>query len=562
MSTPSSDEPPPTPTVAVFGAGIAGLTAAHELSRLGYAVSVYEADDLPGGFFRSARRKPDNMPTEYSWHGMGPWYHNVFDLFKQIPFDETATLYEKALSRPIDFGIFPENGTAGFYDHGLRSIPGMFEISRWEWAKATWLMLKTWTAHRRTEEHYATLNAAEQWKPLLRERGYINWRACFGPWIGSDWTKVSMHTAGQFFRKQLITQPPHHHPADDDGPAWTQGAGDGWLLLRGPSNEIWFEKWVRTLASAGVRFHWDAPLVKLDFDGTKITGAQVESVGNVNADYYVLATTPFAAAEIVARTPGLEHDAEMRRFKPLIQDGPHVQVSFRVAFHEPINFPRERMAVVVSDSEFNITLFAQEQAWLPEVDLGEGIGSLWTATSCAAHVPGRLYGLPVRYCTREQFVEEVKAQILSCQSLNKLIMEANGDRGLDKFPIKTVEVWREWQFSPEGISGPQPKWVTTTNTQPHLPNQRTGISNLFLAGAHTRTQADVWSIEGAVESGRRAAKAIDPRVRVLPQYTPRLLDIIGAIDDLCYRVGLPHILDLSPFLLVLAFVLMLVLTQT
>ncbi len=32
------------------------------------------------------------------------------------------------------------------------------------------------------------------------------------------------------------------------------------------------------------------------------------------------------------------------------------------------------------------------------------------------------------------------------------------------------------------------------------------IANLFLAGAHTQTQAHVWSIEGAVESGRRSAK--------------------------------------------------------
>ena len=64
-------------TAAVFGAGIAGLSAAHEFARLGYEVSVYEANNEAGGFFRSARIPGDgNMPSEYSWHGMGPWYHN------------------------------------------------------------------------------------------------------------------------------------------------------------------------------------------------------------------------------------------------------------------------------------------------------------------------------------------------------------------------------------------------------------------------------------------------------------------------------------------------------
>jgi uncharacterized protein with NAD-binding domain and iron-sulfur cluster len=56
-------------SVVIFGAGIAGLSAAHELAELGYLVSVYETADEPGGFFRSSRLSHDNIPTEYSWHG-------------------------------------------------------------------------------------------------------------------------------------------------------------------------------------------------------------------------------------------------------------------------------------------------------------------------------------------------------------------------------------------------------------------------------------------------------------------------------------------------------------
>jgi hypothetical protein len=67
-------------------------------------------------------------------------------------------------------------------------------------------------------------------------------------------------------------------------------------------------------------------------------------------------------------------------FKPLIKDGPHIQVSFRVPFSEEIRFPRDRVAVVVSDSEFNLTLFAEEQVWSKEVDLGK------TSSRCG---PGR-----------------------------------------------------------------------------------------------------------------------------------------------------------------------------
>lgn len=546
----------PSQKVAVFGAGIAGLTAAHELMQLDYDVQVYEANKEAGGFFRSARM-PENgdTPSEYSWHGMGPWYHNVFDLMKQIPFDEKGSMFDRALSRPLDFGIFPDRGKAQFYDRRLRSIAAMFEMSGLDLLRWSWLMAKTWASNRRTEEHYSTLNAAEQWKPLLGERSNICWRACFGPWIGSDWTRVSLHTAGQFFRKQLLCRPPHFHRADDDGPAWRHGQGDGWLLLRGPSSEYWFDRWIKYLTEKGVKFCWQSPLAKLDYDGYVIRGAELADGRTVRADYFVLAIDPFSAAKIIARSPNLGEDHELRLFKPLIQDGPHTQVSFRIAFSEPIRFPRERAAVVLADSEFNLTLFAQEQAWGPAMDLGENVKSLWTGTSCAATVPGRVHRLPVMLCSKEQFLEEVKAQILGCESLDALVREANGGRSLRTFPILKTEVWHEWRFCPTGLRHVYPKWVTTTHTQAYLPDQKTSIPNLFLAGAHTKTAVDVWSIEGAVESGRRAAQGIDPRVRVLDQYKPLWLRLLSFLDDLCYGIGVPHFLTLFVWTVLIFIVL-------
>ena len=103
----------------------------------------------------------------------------------------------------------------------------------------------------------------------------------------------------------------------------------------------------------------------------------------------------------------------------------------------------------------------------------------------------------------------------------------------------------EWQFSPDGIRGKQPKWVNRVGNQAFLPTQVTPIKNLALAGAHTRTDVDVWSIEAAVESGRRAAQVFEPSVKVLDQYRPLWLSMLRALDNALYRFNAPNVLDVA-----------------
>lgn len=532
-------------TIAIFGAGVAGLTAAHELSKRGYKVNVYESNPDAGGFFRSTSMPEDQgMPSEYSWHGFGPWYHNVFDIMHQIPFNDTHTVYEKGLSRPVNFGIAPDTMVKPPSEDQIFKGLKKFRMTHFDQIKWGWLLFKTWTTNHRGNEKYAKQNAAEAWKPLMSTTGWKTWRATFGPWIGSDWTRVSLHHVGIFFRKNLMAGKTHKHPADSEGKDWKQGSGDGWLVMSGPSSVYWFEKWVRHLVSIGVHFHWRQSLSRLNYNGQNIISASLLTGEEVHADIYILAVNPFAAANIIALTPELEKQDQLRLFKPLISDGPHTQVSFRLGFSEKIMWPKKRCALVLADSEFNITLFAEEQVWNTDVDLGEHIESLWTGTACVSTIRGRKFGLPLEKCTKAQFIEEVKEQIMRCESLNFLIKSANNGRGVKEFKIIRTEVWHEWIFSPEGIKPKQPKWVTSTNTQSYRPTQATPIVNLLLAGAHTKTDADIWSIEGAVESGRHAAQLIEPDVTLIPEYKPWWLKTVAVIDDFCFKIGLPHILDL------------------
>ncbi len=90
--------------VLVLGAGMAGLTAAYELSKLGYAIQILEARDRPGGHNWTVRR--GDVLTEHGgerqvcafdegqYFNPGPW---------RIPHHHTAVLnYCRTLHVPLE----------------------------------------------------------------------------------------------------------------------------------------------------------------------------------------------------------------------------------------------------------------------------------------------------------------------------------------------------------------------------------------------------------------------------------------------------------------------------
>jgi uncharacterized protein with NAD-binding domain and iron-sulfur cluster len=77
--------------VAVFGGGMAGLTAAHELAERGFRVTVYEpsawggkARSIPvAGTGRGGRK---DLPGEHGFRFFPGFYHHVPDTMRRIPF--------------------------------------------------------------------------------------------------------------------------------------------------------------------------------------------------------------------------------------------------------------------------------------------------------------------------------------------------------------------------------------------------------------------------------------------------------------------------------------------
>src|SRR6266849_1837336 len=87
-------------TVAVFGGGVAGLSAAHELAERGFQVHVYERKSVLGGKARSIPvpnssgngRQP--LPGEHGFRFFPGFYKHVTDTMRRTPYGTRGNTFD------------------------------------------------------------------------------------------------------------------------------------------------------------------------------------------------------------------------------------------------------------------------------------------------------------------------------------------------------------------------------------------------------------------------------------------------------------------------------------
>ncbi len=80
--------------IAIFGAGVGGLTAAHKLATtdIPFRITIYEQKPVAGGLVRS--EGPPCRTREVSWRVYFDFYHYLPSIMHQIPDGEGKTVYD------------------------------------------------------------------------------------------------------------------------------------------------------------------------------------------------------------------------------------------------------------------------------------------------------------------------------------------------------------------------------------------------------------------------------------------------------------------------------------
>jgi uncharacterized protein with NAD-binding domain and iron-sulfur cluster len=549
----------PGKNVAIFGAGVAGLTAAHELVDRGYNVTVYERKAL-GGKARSIpvpNSGTTPLPGEHGFRFFPGFYRNVTDTMRRIPFPGNtngvwdnltrATSYLHSglgrhdLTIPLPFPLptLPNPITPkAFMDSVATVFETLFRLPPWEAAYAaqklavyvtssTERKLGQWD-HLTWEDYIGADKKSKEYNRYLADGIIRNLAA-------SKSRDASAHSIGLVGEASVWSILLLGNDRDNKGFD---------RVLNGPTSSQWLDPWVEHLRGQGVAFKIGQALSRLTPNGKHIQSATVVD-GNgvphpVAADWYVSAIpceklAAVLAPDVIQADPQLANIAQLR-----------TEWMNGLMFYLKDRVDVTKGHVNYVDSGWAITSISEAQFWKKSLtSYGDGaVKDCLSAIISDWTTPGNFNGKSARDCKPDEIAREAWAQIKA--HLN------DTDKVVDDAMVHS------WFLDPAiidsgtpNVRNDEPLFIQDPGSWNRRPTAVTGIDNLFLAGEWIKTDQNVTTMEGANEGGRYAANGVlqasnygGDMVKIVELFQAPWWVPFKAADKARYRTGLPHALDI------------------
>ncbi len=266
--------------VVILGGGVAGLSAAHELSERHFSVSVFEQRDVPGGKARSTRvartatggRQP--LPGEHGFRFFPGFYWHLPDTMARIPARDGKSVAEHL--QAVDTMTFAFDAAPAYalpahrprtwaeFELVLRYVAALGDmgISTDDLVFIWWQLWKIVTSS--TTRRIATLERMSWWDYVdASNRSEAFQRLLVigvtRNLVASKAEKANARTVGQVGIQLLLDL--------------ITGARDTDRILDGPTNDVWIDPWVSHLTEQlGVdyRLGWELDRVELDAEKTRV----------------------------------------------------------------------------------------------------------------------------------------------------------------------------------------------------------------------------------------------------------------------------------------------------
>jgi uncharacterized protein with NAD-binding domain and iron-sulfur cluster len=544
--------------VFVLGGGVAGLTAAHELSERNFSVTLFERNDICGGKARSMDNKgtgiggnPD-WPAEHGFRFFPGFYFHLTDTMSRIVVDPmTGKTAAQNLVAATKIAIAQEGKplflvnsthptTLQEWIGALRQLiedPSLgipFTEGR-VFLRKLFCFLGAGRTRRLTQYEQTSwwdfIEAdlkSDQYKAVLA-RGLSQSLVAMRP------DKASTLTVGSML-VQILLNILEGQQAD--------------RVLNAPTNEAWIDPWVKQL-TAKVSINTKHVVTSIKFDPLKkvITGIDVKDPNGAvtshgDAQDYYIAALPIDVVQSALFPTALKRAAGLSQPAASGVDNGVDKLDLEwmngVLFYMNRDVSAAPGHVIYAHSKWALTSVSQRQFWRPDFpwpqrgngtarDILSTIISDWDSPGNKVAI-----GKTAKQCVKQDIIDETWEQLKAHLTLAGNGKIADGDR-VASFLDPAIQ----FDAVTNKVSGnTEPLLVNTKGSRVHRPAAATNLANFFVASDYVLTETDLACMEAANEAARQAVNALlqrsgsaAPPCKIKPLEEPPLFRAFQAIDE-------------------------------
>jgi 15-cis-phytoene desaturase len=478
--------------IIIIGAGVSGLTAAHELVKLNYRVSLIERNDDVGGIARTYQdERTKRCPIEYSWRAFGPYYQNVYNILNDIPIEKGKTAIDNLISFDDIIELSKCRKTQDPYGHQVK-----LELKDYVKLLPEFINF-IYSSREKNIKKYSGINYRKYLeKNNYSKMGIDKLGKTIGPFWGMDYNNASLYDIFQTLEMILKNQSKKLE----------------YNITKYPTNYAWFHPWVTHLKSQGVEILTDHEVKKFNMDNDLITSIQVldkkrNKLVTKSAKFVVNCTGPEILEIFLKKVKDRPIVAPLyRNIKNVAKNGRQIQMS--VYYYIDTKITLGSGFIYLPNSPWLLIVLPYATVWGEDYVkkyCSPKIKDVVSIGICQPYEKGKIIQKPWENCTKDEIKKECWHQLINDdQFLDTLCSK----KKIEDIKIVDFKIWTTYKFKNGAQDTYEPKWANNVNTIQYRPDSETKIKNLVLGGAYTNTSTGLFSMESACESGKLAAKKV------------------------------------------------------
>ena len=144
-------------------------------------------------------------------------------------------------------------------------------------------------------------------------------------------------------------------------------------------------------------------------------------------------------------------------------------------------------------------------------------------------------------------MEELKKEIVEQFFLSNDFKKYTDINKITKKNIIFKEIFADWYEDGNYLKSKNRKWVNNSYNEKYRLENKTELKNMYICGSHCVTSINIWSMEGAVESGKRCSNIILNRNNQKECYiynhgSVGLVILLQNIENIFYGLGLRNVI--------------------